>query len=140
MPETDADLAVALERSLELVAERIGDPAARIYRRLFELAPELEPLFAADRSGSVRGEMLLRAFETAADLLRGAAYAPGLIATERINHAQFGVPPERFALFLVAVVDVVREALGAQWDGAAASAWGTVLARAAAAGDGAVAG
>jgi hemoglobin-like flavoprotein len=130
MQTPDPDLAERLEHSLELAAARIGDPTARVYRRLFELAPDLEPLFAADRSGSVRGEMLQRAFETLLDLLRGAPYAPGLLATEQINHAQFGVPPARFKLFLVAVADVIRDALGAQWDGAIASAWQAVLARA----------
>jgi hemoglobin-like flavoprotein len=130
MNPADAEPAAQLERSLELAVERIGDPTARVYHRLFELAPDLEPLFAGDRSGSVRAEMLQRALETVTDLLRGAPYAHGLIATEQINHAQFGVPPARFGLFLVAVADVLRDALGTEWDGAIASAWQTVLARA----------
>jgi hemoglobin-like flavoprotein len=133
MEALDAALAAKLERSLELTAERLGDPTARVYRRLFELAPDLEPLFAGDRSGSVRGEMLQRALETLLDLVRGVPYAHGLIATEQTNHSQFGVPPASFTLFLVAVVDVVRDALGAQWDAAIASAWHAVLERAAAA-------
>jgi nitric oxide dioxygenase len=130
MPAPDtADRVALIERSLHAVAERIGDPGALVYRRLFELAPELQPLFVGDATGSVRGEMLQRAFETVHDLLAGAPYAHGMIAAEFQNHQQIGVPAERFGLLFAAMVDVFRTQLGAQWDAATDAAWRSVLAQ-----------
>lgn len=124
-----ADRVALIEHSLHAVAERVGDPAVLVYRRLFELAPELQPLFVRDTTGSVRGEMLQRAFETVHDLLAGAPYAQGMIAAEFQNHQQIGVPAERFGLLFVAMIDVFRTQLGAQWDAATDAAWRSVLAQ-----------
>lgn len=121
-----------IERSLHGVAETVGDPAPQVYQRLFQLAPGVEPLFAADRSSSVRGEMLQRALETVNDLVAGVPYARGLIATEFQNHQQFGVPAAQFGLFFVAMVDTFRAALGERWDAATEGAWQSVLAQVAA--------
>ena len=60
-------LTLLLEHSLELVAERIGDPAPRVFERLFLEAPDLLALFSNDACGSVRGEMFLRALECLQD-------------------------------------------------------------------------
>jgi len=54
-------LALLLERTLELVAERIGDPAPRVFERLFLEAPDLLALFSNDASGSGCGGMVLGA-------------------------------------------------------------------------------
>jgi hypothetical protein len=73
--------------------------------------------------------MLQRAFETVHDLLAGAPYAHGMIAAEFQNHQQIGVPPERFGLLFVAMVQTFRAQLGAQWDAATDGAWQSVLAQ-----------
>ena len=118
-----------IESSLEAVAERVGDPAPLVYRRLFEIAPELQALFVRDTDGSVRGEMLQRAFETILDLLGEGHYARGLIATEFVNHQNIGVPPTQFELFFVAMIDTLREVLGEQWTPETAEAWDAVRTR-----------
>jgi hemoglobin-like flavoprotein len=112
-----------IEQSLEWVVERVGDPAALIYRRLFEQAPELEELFVRDTDGSVRGEMLQRAFETLLDLADQGHYGKGLIASEWVNHQNLGVPPEQFELFFKVIVDTVRAVLGEQWSVEIDAAW-----------------
>jgi len=115
-----------IERSLEAVAEQVGDPAALVYRRLFEMAPELQALFVRDKDGSVRGEMLQRAFETILDLVGEGHFARGMIATEWVNHQNIGVPAEQFELFFVAMVETFREVLGERWTPEIDDAWRSV--------------
>ena len=118
-----------IERSLELVAERVGDPADLVYQRLFDMAPELRELFVRDPDGSVRGEMLHRAFETILDLVGDDRYAEGMIATEWVNHQNVGVPPQQFELFFVAMTDTFRGVLGEQWTPEVEGAWQSVNAK-----------
>ena len=61
------DDARCLEHTLELVAQRVGDPAPLVFARLFAEAPELQALFCNDTSGAVRAEMFLRAIECLQD-------------------------------------------------------------------------
>ena len=122
----NADL---IERSLEAVAERVGDPSQQVYRRLFELAPELEELFVRDTDGAVRGQMLQQVFETILDLVGSNAYAEVLIGTEWINHQNLGVPARQFELFFEAMISSFREVLGKQWTPEIDGAWRAVNAR-----------
>ena len=109
-----------IEASLELVAERVGDPAPLIYPRLFAAFPDTEPLFFRDLDGKIRGEMLAMAFEC---LLGEASYAQNLLRAERINHESFGVDPEAFLNFFPIVREVCREALGPDWTETVDRAW-----------------
>ncbi len=121
----------AIEASLELAADRIGDPTQEVYRRLFALHPAMEAEFWRDRSGSIRGEMLTRSFETVLDLAGPRAWGNQLIATEVQNHAQYGIPPAVFADFLPIVAGVIRDGCGAEFTAAMADAWDAVLTEAA---------
>lgn len=112
-----------IERSLEIVVERVGDPGELIYRRLFEQTPELEELFIRDQDGSVRGEMLQRAFETLIDLAHGGHYGRGLIATEWVNHQNIGVPPDQFERFFAIMIDTIRGILADDWTDEVDAAW-----------------
>jgi hemoglobin-like flavoprotein len=115
--------------SLELVAERAGDPAAAVYGRLFAAYPEMEALFVRDTSGAVRGEMLAVAFECILDIGGAGAYAANLIAAERVNHEGVGVPPEVFGRFFPLLAETCRELLGADWTPEVDAAWAGLLAR-----------
>ena len=123
------DTASLIDQSLELAVARIGDPAPRVYARLFAQQPELETLFVNDRSGSVRAEMFLKSLDVVQDLLAGNLYAQGLLSTEWVNHRNLGVPMERFALFYRCLVETLREALGDEWTPAFEAAWRDALAR-----------
>ena len=118
-----------IESSLAAVAERIGDPAPRVYARLFEMAPELQPLFVRDTDGSVRGEMLARALETLLDLVGEGHYARGLIATEFVNHQNIGVPADRCGLFFDAMIETFRDALADAWTADVDAAWSALRAQ-----------
>jgi hemoglobin-like flavoprotein len=115
------------ERSLELLAERVGDPATRVYARLFETFPEVEAEFVRDTDGAVRGEMLAVAFQSLLEL--DGAWGANLIRAEVISHDGFGVPPDRFAAFFSVLRDVCREALDEAWTPEIETAWADRLAR-----------
>jgi hemoglobin-like flavoprotein len=118
-----------LQRSLEQVVERIGDPAPRVYGRVFDASPELRALFVRDEQGSVRGEMFHRVIETLLDVASQRPYAEGMIAAERINHGGIGVTAQQFDSFFDAVLQVCRQALGADWTAEIDAAWRATIAR-----------
>lgn len=115
--------------SLELVAERVGDPTPQVYARLFAEHPQMEALFIRDKTGAVRGEMLAVAFACLLEVGGAGAYAANLIAAERVNHEGVGVPPEVFARFFPIVMETCRELSGEAWTSEVEAAWGELLGR-----------
>ncbi|MDP1738443.1 MAG: globin [Caulobacter sp.] len=122
----------ALEASLELVAERCGDPTERVYDRLFARQPEMEALFLGDQSRQARGHMLQMVLDTLTGMADGAAWPANMIRAEKINHDQIGVPFDVFATFFGVIHETFREAGGEDWTAEMETAWTDLLARAAA--------
>jgi hemoglobin-like flavoprotein len=122
-----ADRAELIAQSLELVAERHGDPTPQIYARLFAAYPETEALFVRDTTGAVRGEMLAMAFQCILDVNGAGAYAANLIRAERVNHEGVGVPPEAFGQFFPIVMQTCRELAGENWTPQTDAAWASLL-------------
>lgn len=120
--------AAAIVASLDIAAEKGGDLAPRVYARLFAEHPDMEALFARDTNGAVKGEMLARVFEMVLDYVDTGAYAEGMIRNEVITHAGYDVPPEVFSRFFEVVVEILREAAGAEWTPEMSSAWDGLLA------------
>ena len=116
------DLAL-IEASLELVAARLGDPAPLVYARLFATFPELEALFAGDKLGTVRGNMLQVTLECLLDFAGARAYAHNFVGSERVNHEGVGVPHVLFDHFYATVIATFRDALGPQWTTETDAAW-----------------
>lgn len=117
--------AEAITASLELVAERCSDPTALVYARLFAEQPALEALFVM--GPDAKGHMLQEAFSAILDWVGPRTYAPGLLASERVNHQDMGVEPEVFASFFSVIVDVVEELAGPDWTPSMGSAWRALL-------------
>ena len=124
-----ADRADLIARSLELVAERHGDPGPQIYARLFAAFPETEALFVRDTTGAVRGEMLAVIFQCLLDVTGPGAYAANLIRAERVNHEGVGVPADAFDRFFWIVRDACRDLSGPGWTGDVDAAWTTRIER-----------
>lgn len=120
---SDADA----ELILDIVAERRGDPTADVYARLFAVHPELEALFLMDHDGGVRASMMQQALECIVDHVGDRLVAPQIIAASRMHHDGYGVPPERFDAFLVAIRDTFREIVGGDWMPEADCAWDRML-------------
>ena len=121
------DDAGCLDHTLELVAQRIGDPAPLVFDRLFAEAPELQALFCNDASGAVRAEMFLRAVECLQDAVGTRQFSGGLVAAEHQTHQGYGVSTVQFQRFFALVVDVFRGVLGADWTAEIEAAWARAL-------------
>ena len=117
-----------IARSLDMVAERHGDPAPLVYARLFAEHPDMEALFVRDTAGSVRGQMLMVVIESLLDYIGGNAYSANLIRIERVNHEGLGVPPEVFDTFFSTVMETFKDLLGDDWTRETDAAWRELLA------------
>ncbi|MGV8996996.1 MAG: globin [Parvibaculaceae bacterium] len=120
----DASLVI---QTLELVAERVGDPTSLVYAQLFKTQPEMEAMFINDKDGSVRGHMLSEALDGIMDFVGARNYADNLIRAEIINHENLGVPPDVFATFFTVIRDAFRQALGAEWTKEMETTWNVLL-------------
>ncbi|MFZ5718141.1 MAG: globin domain-containing protein [Pseudomonadota bacterium] len=110
-----------VERSLERLAERAGDPTAEVFARLFAAHPETEGEFARDVTGAVRAEMLTMVFTCLMD--PAGPYQAALVRTERVNHDGFGVPPQLFDRFFQIVKATCRDLLKDDWTPEVEAAW-----------------
>lgn len=114
-------------RTLEIVAERRGDPTAEVYALLFGRYPELERLFSMDRDGGVRASMMQQGLECILDYVGDRLVAPQIIASSRIHHDGYNVPADRFDSFFVAIRDTFRDMLGGDWTVAMEREWADLL-------------
>ncbi len=116
-----------IEDCLERIATIHGDPTDLVYERLFDKHPDMRELFILDRDNSVKGNMLAQVIECFLDFTGDKHYASSLIATEKINHDQIGVPPETFETFFTNVVDTFRHILGNSWTAEDEAAWDNLI-------------
>ncbi len=119
--------AAVIVGTLEVVAERHGDPTGAIYAELFAAYPELEALFWLDRDNSVRGSMVQQGLECILDYVGERLTAPQILAAARQHHDGYGVPSARFDAFFVAMRDAFRRTMGADWSPDMESAWNKLL-------------
>ncbi len=110
-------------KSLELVAERVGDPTALVYSRVFAKHPAMKLLFILDTDDGAKGHMLAEFIECLLDLLGERSYATGLLQTEMINHEGMGVPRDVFQTFFEIVKDTFRDVLAEEWTSEIDTAW-----------------
>lgn len=110
-----------IARSLDVVVERVGDPAPAIYARLFAEFPETEARFARDVSGAIRAEMLTMVFDCLMN--PGGGYQNNLVRAERVNHDGFGTEHAVFDQFFFIVRDVCRDLAGPDWVPEFEAAW-----------------
>jgi hemoglobin-like flavoprotein len=119
--------AAEIEASLELLAERCGDPTPHVYARLFAEQPQMEAHFWRDTNGAVKGEMLSRTFDAILDFIGARHYADHMIGTEMVTHEGYDIPREIFATFFRVIRDTARQILGADWTPAFEQAWADLL-------------
>ena len=117
----------AIQSSLEAVLARVPDPVPLVYARLYADYPETVELFFLDRDGRRREHMLSVTFETLLDFIGDKHFSVGMLHSERINHAELGVPPEVYTRFFWVVRDAFRDQLGPEWTPAYEAAWNRLL-------------
>lgn len=114
--------------SLERLSELHGDPTAAVYERLFARSPELEKLFVLDRTGMVRGSMLVNVFDALLDMAGPRRFGLNLVLAEGVNHEGLGVTRSEYASFFAIVLETTRDLLGKEWTPQVETAWCQVLA------------
>lgn len=118
-----------IERTLEIVAARHGDPTPLVYARLFSQRPAYEKLFALDRTGAARGNMLAVALDALLDIAGPNNWGMNFLLAEQVNHSGVNVPPTEFLLFVYALRDTMRDLAGGDWTGESGAAWDSVVAQ-----------
>lgn len=124
MTDTTTDI---VTRSLERLAERVGDPTPQVYARLFARIPDAEGRFARDVTGDIKGEMLTMVFGVLME--PDGSYQRNLVKAERVNHDGFGTPNAEFDSFFQVVKETCRELLESDWTAAEDAAWDAQIAR-----------
>ncbi|MEO0549299.1 MAG: globin domain-containing protein [Pseudomonadota bacterium] len=121
----------AFTASLECVAARCEDVVPPVYAALFEAYPELEKLFVLDIDHGARGHMLNEALGMAEGLLAADPMAHNFVASERMNHAGYGIDDEVFEGFYTVMAEVFRSLAGEAWTEPMSAAWKQVVSLAA---------
>jgi hemoglobin-like flavoprotein len=110
-----------VQSSFAKIAPIKDQAAALFYRRLFELDPNLRPLFKGDMTA--QGTKLMAALGGAvASLGRLGPVLPAVRALGR-RHAAYGVQPEHYATVGEALIWALEQGLGTDFTPATRRAW-----------------
>jgi hemoglobin-like flavoprotein len=115
-----ADVAL-IQSSFAEVKPIAGQAAALFYQQLFEIAPEVKPLFKGDMAA--QGAKLMN---TLAYVVNGLSNLPSILpaASELAKrHVAYGVKPEHYKPVGEALLWTLEKGLGPKWTPETASAW-----------------
>lgn len=100
----------------------IADTAADIfYNRLFEIAPEVRPLFAADMSR--QKEVLMQTLGTAVQNLHQVETILPVVKDLGVRHVGYGVKDEHYDTVGAALLYTLEKGLGEAWNDDLKEAW-----------------
>ncbi|MEM0921741.1 MAG: globin family protein [Pseudomonadota bacterium] len=100
----------------------IADTAADIfYDRLFEIAPEVRPLFAADMSR--QKEVLMQTLGTAVQNLHQVETILPVVKDLGVRHVGYGVKDEHYDTVGAALLYTLEKGLGEAWNDDLKEAW-----------------
>ena len=117
---TPADVAL-VKSSFEQVKPIAANAAALFYGRLFEIAPEVKPLFKGEITEQGRKLMT-----TLAVVVNGLDNLPSILPAASAlakNHVSYGVKPDHYAPVGEALLWTLERGLGASWTPPVAAAW-----------------
>ena len=115
------DQVKAIQDSFKLVAPISEQAAALFYGRLFEIAPDVKPLFRGDMAEQGRKLMA-----TLAVVVNGLADLDSILPAASAlakRHVAYGVVPGHYAQVGEALVWTLERGLGAHWTPELAAAW-----------------
>jgi hemoglobin-like flavoprotein len=115
-----------IQDSFAKVAPISEQAAALFYGRLFEIAPEVKPLFKGDMTE--QGRKLMRTLAVVVNGLGDLnAILPAASALAK-RHVAYGVTPGHYAPVGAALLWTLERGLGAQWTPELAAAWAAAYA------------
>ena len=100
------------------IPDRVG---GRFYNRLFQLAPETRLMFPDDMANQSR-----KLVDTLVVVVENLDHLDAIRPAVRdlaIRHRDYGVEDEQYALVGLALIETLREMLGAAFDGELEQAW-----------------
>jgi hemoglobin-like flavoprotein len=112
----------AIQESFAKVAPISEQAAALFYGRLFQIAPEVKPLFKGDMKQ--QGAKLMA---TLAAVVGGLSNLPSILPTASAlakRHVDYGVKAADYAPVGAALLWTLEKGLGAQWTPELDAAWG----------------
>jgi hemoglobin-like flavoprotein len=110
-----------VQQSFAMVAPVADEAAALFYGRLFEIAPQLRPLFRGDMAE--QGRKLMATLAVVVNgLTRLEAILPAASALAR-RHVDYGVRPDHYRPVGLALIWTLERSLGSQWTPDLAAAW-----------------
>ncbi len=113
---------IHLIRKSFAAVERQADVAGLVfYRRLFELAPQVRPLFKTDIHE--QSKKLMDTLAAALALLERPAELAGELEALGARHADYGTRPEHYAVVRRALLDMLAEVMGGGFTTETRAAW-----------------
>ncbi|MGO9986941.1 MAG: globin family protein [Rhodomicrobium sp.] len=115
-----------IQSSFAEVAPISGQAAALFYGRLFEIAPNVKPLFKGDMAEQGRKLMATLSF-----VVNGLADLPSILPAASglaKRHVAYGVMPEHYQPVGEALLWTLEKGLGPKWTPETAAAWGKAYA------------
>ena len=118
MSPEDAEL---VQSSFEGVRQ-ISEAAARMfYGRLFEIEPEVKPLFKGDMAE--QGRKLMATLAVVVASLHSLPTILPAVSTLAKKHVEYGVKPKHYAAVGAALLWTLERGLGTGWTPEVAAAW-----------------
>ena len=121
-PALTPDEVALVEQSFAMIRPMKGQAAGMFYRRLFEIAPRTEPLFA-DANMTRQSLRFMATLNLAVGSLRHAEVLRALGAELGARHAGYGVEPRHYAPFGEALAWMLEQGLGPAFDDETRAAW-----------------
>ena len=113
----------AIQDSFARVAPISEQAAALFYERLFEIAPNVKPLFHGDMKE--QGRKLMATLAVVVNGLRNLESVLPAASALAKRHVDYGVKAADYAPVGAALLWTLEKGLGAQWTPELAAAWGS---------------
>ncbi len=119
-------MSALIEHSLQLYADKYGDPYASAYPKLYALDSDYQGLFVLDTDEGLRRNMMRTTLEIIATYLDDPTAAANRIIGARVSHATYGIE-DSFDQFFEITRDVIAESLAEAFTPDHARAWQVML-------------
>ena len=119
-------MSALISETLELYAERCGDPYDAAFAKLYAADADYEGLFFLDTDEGLRRNMMQTTLEIITTYCDNPRSAENLVIGTRLVHLTYEINDD-FDLFFTIIRDVMADGLGDSFSPTHAKAWDTML-------------
>jgi hemoglobin-like flavoprotein len=116
-----ADQIYLLRKTFDLIEQNAQVAALEFYRRLFELAPAIRPMFTTNIEE--QSKKLMEMLATVLSLMERPGALEKELEESGLRHAGYGVRDEHYPIVGSAMLQMLETVLGDHWTPAVAAAW-----------------